>query len=249
MPFTLAHPAIVLPLLNRRRLSATALIVGSIVPDFEYFFKMKVNSVHSHTVGGLFYFDLPVAFLLGWLFLRFVRPNLMANVPLFLQRRFQPVAGLTVRGVLIDNAFVYGYSALLGAASHLFWDGFTHNNTFFVRNLSFYHGAYVPYGGVRYPLWYALQHISSAVGLIIMLAYALSRRPREGNLTKPAPGYWVVVGLITAAVVALRFQLWPDDLKEGNVIVSVISGFCIALVLAGMINFRNITLETNRHDG
>jgi len=36
MPFTFSHPAIVLPLTKARlKLSATGLIVGSTIPDFE----------------------------------------------------------------------------------------------------------------------------------------------------------------------------------------------------------------------
>jgi hypothetical protein len=42
MPFTFAHPAIVLPLkhLPKRWYSLTGLIIGSMTPDFEYFIRM-----------------------------------------------------------------------------------------------------------------------------------------------------------------------------------------------------------------
>ena len=134
MPFTPAHPALVLPLLKRRGLSALGLVIGSMAPDFEYFFKMKVSSVHSHTLGGVLYFDLPVTFLLGWLFVKFVKSNLLANLPPFLQRRLQPMADLNIDTVF-KRWLIFAISAVLGSLSHLFWDGFTHNNTFFVRNL------------------------------------------------------------------------------------------------------------------
>ncbi|SEF46838.1 protein of unknown function [Flavobacterium urumqiense] len=42
MPFTFSHPAIILPFLKNKKLSATALIIGSMSPDFEYFFRMKM---------------------------------------------------------------------------------------------------------------------------------------------------------------------------------------------------------------
>jgi hypothetical protein len=68
MPFTPAHPAIVLPLIRSRYFSATGLIIGSLSPDFEYFFKMSVDSIYSHSKVGLFYFDLPVTIVLALLF-------------------------------------------------------------------------------------------------------------------------------------------------------------------------------------
>jgi hypothetical protein len=45
--------------------------------------------------------------------------------------------------------------------------------------------------------------------------------------------------------VYLRFTVWPHDLKEGNVIVSSISGLCSGLVVAGMFNFNNVVREAN----
>ena len=65
MPFTLAHPAIVLPLAAKKlRMSATGLVIGSMVPDFEYFIRMRTESKYSHTLAGLFWFDLPLGLLL-----------------------------------------------------------------------------------------------------------------------------------------------------------------------------------------
>jgi hypothetical protein len=249
MPFTPAHPAIVLPLLRRARLSAIGLIVGSMVPDFEYFFKMRVNSHYSHTLGGLFYFDVPVSFLLAWIFIRLVRDNLVANLPSFLQRRLQPVLMLDTRRVLSDRALIFAVSALIGSVSHLFWDGFTHNDTFFVRNISFYHGSYVPYEGVKYPLWYALQHISTAVGLIVLIIYVFRMPQAPGTVWKPNLIYWMVVVAVAAIVVTIRFMIWPYDDREGNIIVSSISGICCGVIAAGMINFNNVAQEANQKDG
>jgi len=249
MPFTPAHPAIVLPLLRRAGLSAIGLIVGSMVPDFEYFFKMRVNSHYSHTIGGLFYFDVPVSFLLAWIFIRFVRDNLVCNMPPFLQRRLQPVLSLDARRVLSERALIFAISALIGSVSHLFWDGFTHNDTFFVRNLSFYHGSYVPYEGVKYPLWYALQHVSTAVGLIVLGIYVFRMPEQPGTIRKPGLIYWMVVVAVAAIVVTIRFMIWPYDKREGNIIVSIISGICCGAIVAGMINFNNVAQEANQKDG
>ena len=89
MPFTFAHPAIVLPLhaLQRRCFSLTALVAGSLSPDFEYFLRMQIHSSHIHTLWGLLYFDLPLGLILAFLFHNIVRDPLLDNLPGFLRRR------------------------------------------------------------------------------------------------------------------------------------------------------------------
>ena len=66
MPFTFSHPAIILPLLKlgKNKVSATALIAGSMAPDFEYFINFQMKQIHGHTAAGMFYYDFPLAILL-----------------------------------------------------------------------------------------------------------------------------------------------------------------------------------------
>src|SRR6187549_1453109 len=130
MPFTPAHTAIVLPFikLNRRFFSATGLIVGSVTPDFEYFFKMSVSGEHSHTIPGLFYFDLPVGFFLALVFHEVVKKRFIRNLPSGLQTRLQPLGSIDFVQYIRSNTFVFIFSVLLGSASHILWDAFTHYN-------------------------------------------------------------------------------------------------------------------------
>ncbi len=244
MPFTPAHPAIVLPLLRSRYFSATALIIGSISPDFEYFFKMSVSSEYSHHLGGLFYFDLPVTLVLGLLFHQIVKKNLIRNLPVFLQTKFKEVVELDFPAYLKAHPVVFIYSALIGAGTHIFWDSFTHNNTFFTNFLPIYKGTYIPYDGVRYPLFYALQHISTAVGLSIITFYLLAMKRTESTpLFAPKVSYWFVLVLIALAIYTLRFTFEPSDYLLGNAVVSSISGVLISLVCCGLINFNNTAIQ------
>src|SRR5204863_9524562 len=83
MPFTISHPAIILPLtyLPRKWFSLTGLVVGSLTPDFEYFIRMKVQSSYSHTLKGLLWFDLPLGIILAFLFHNLVKERLFDNLP------------------------------------------------------------------------------------------------------------------------------------------------------------------------
>lgn len=242
MPFTPAHPAIVLPFLKWKRLSATALVIGSMAPDFEYFFKLSVSSSHSHTVRGIFYFDVPVVIVLAILFHQVVKQNLFANLPVFLQQRLYDTRSFDFIVYLRKHPFSFLASAILGSASHLFWDAFTHNSGYFARNLWFYKGTAIPFEGVNYPLFYALQNISTIVGLVAVACYIYICEPQPlAVITRPSIVYWLVLVLIAAAVVCVRFAIYSADYNLGNVVVSSISGLCFALIINGMFRFRGIT--------
>ncbi len=250
MPFTPAHPAIILPLIRSRYFSATGLIAGSMSPDFEYFFKMSVSSVHSHTVAGLLYFDLPVTILISLFFHLVVKKNLIYNLPLFTQKKFQALLEMDFIKYLKEHFWIFLMSALLGAASHVFWDSFTHNNSFFVRTLPFYRGTHIPFDGVRYPLFYALQHISTWLGLTAVLIYILFMRPSQiRSYSRQKFLYWFTIGTITLVITWIRFVISPLGTDIGNLIVSVISGLLLALVCCGFINFKRTNIAQESLNG
>jgi hypothetical protein len=241
MPFTFAHPAIVLPFVRQKYLSATALVAGSVAPDFEYFLKMREDDVHSHTVAGLFYFDLPLVFLLSIVFHVIVRNNFIGNLPAWLQCRLNEIRNVDIIEVIRARPIAFTLSALLGAASHLFWDNFTHANGFFVESLWFYEGTIVPYNGARYPLYYALQHISTYVGMFVVALFILFKAPDRAVVpSRVSPIYWLVLFAITGGIAYARFIMYSSgSMNIGNTVVTVISAFCIGLVICGRIPFAS----------
>lgn len=237
MPFTPAHTAIVLPFLRSRYVSATGLIIGTMAPDFEYFFKMSVNSRYSHTLAGLLYFDVPVVLLLALLFHQVVKAPLFDNLPPYFQRRFYPLRQFSFLPYLKKNVWIFMLSALAGGLSHIAWDGFTHNDGYFVTELPFiYEGVVVPLDGARYPLWYALQHISTFVGLTALLVYIVMQKPEAVPVKKPQPLYWLLVVLLAFLITGLRFGFVWSNLKIGNLVVTIISAFCLALLVMGIVH-------------
>jgi hypothetical protein len=239
MPFTPAHPAVVLPFLklNPRYVSGTALVFGSVAPDFEYFFKLSVDSIYSHTVAGLFWFDLPVVFLLSWVFHSVVKYNLVDNLPSFLRSRFLFLKDISFIASLKRYPVAFTVSALAGAGSHIFWDSFTHANGFFVKELPFYDGRYIPLDGVNYPFWYAMQHLSTFIGLLLICIYiafmpAATVKPDSKNRKLY---YWGLVAGTAVVITVLRFIIRQADYNLGNLVVTGISGICVGLVLGGFL--------------
>jgi hypothetical protein len=210
-------------------------------PDFEYFFRMSVTGIYGHTIGGIFYFDVPVTVFLALIFHGIVKKNLIVNLPAFLSRRFQDTLKLDFWSYLKNNWGLFLASAVLGTASHVFWDSFTHNDRFFVRLFSdVYDSTYVPFDGANYPLFYVLQQVSTALGLTVVIVYILLKKPLP-NFEPSAPrmGYWLLVLIIAIAVLRIRFFVQPSDYNLGNVVVTSITGLMAGVVIAGFIPFRN----------
>jgi hypothetical protein len=235
MPFTPAHPAIVLPLLKSRYFSATGLVVGSISPDFEYFFKASVSGEHGHTLPGVFYFDLPVSIFLALTFHVLIKERLIGNLPTFLQSRLQSLRGLNFKNYLSKHFLIFLISALIGAFSHIFWDSFTHNGRYFVNTISTLRTAYIPLDGAKYPLWYALQHFSTAVGLTVILIYLFKMDVKtDYTIRKPKLSYWFTIVLLACILVYLRFALFTVQFEIGNVVVTIMSALMLSICLLGL---------------
>ena len=86
MPFTPAHIAAVLPF-RRTRMLWSALVVGAVAPDLEYFLRMSPQGRYGHTLAGLFVFTLPLGLLTLWLFHAFVKAPFVDLMPDSLARR------------------------------------------------------------------------------------------------------------------------------------------------------------------
>lgn len=246
MPFTPSHAAIVLPLLRSTYFSATALIIGSMAPDFEYFLTMNDKGFHGHTLPGLFYFDLPITFLAAFLFHGVVKHNLINNLPYVLQSKFQELKQFRFTVYIKHHWFTFSISALVGAASHLFWDSFTHPDTWAVNSFAIYDKV-IPIDGARYPFYYVLQHVSSYVGLTMLLIYLIvfMKPAADAVLVRPSIWYWIILIGISVVIVFIRFYWWPETYTIVTAVISSISALCIASITAGVLRFsKNLSGES-----
>lgn len=234
MPFTFSHPAIVLPAkyLPEKWVSMTGLIVGSMTPDFEYFLRMRVESVYSHTWVGMFWFDLPLALILTFVYHYIVRNSFICNAPGFIKKRLAPYLDFSWWDYFKHNFFIVIICILVGVASHLLWDGFTHPHGMFVNMIPSLKETTDIFGNhVRY--YRILQNISSVVGGIIVF-YAVMRIPKAADYPKSRNPvfYWFIV--IGTGLVApnIRILLGVRYTEYGTVGVSVISGLIAGAIMA-----------------
>jgi hypothetical protein len=241
MPFTFSHPAIVLPLtyLPRQWFSLTGLVIGSLTPDFEYFLRMRIQSNYSHTISGLFWFDLPLGLLLAFIFHNLVRDSLFDNLPTILKSRLSTFKQFDWREYFKRNRLTVIFSILIGAASHIFWDSFTHDHGYFAQTIPALTNT-VDLFGRQIPNFKILQHVSTLIGGLV-IAFALFKLPQDKNIIGEfSLKYWSILTALTLTIIALRLLSGLDYKSYGHLIVTSISAGLISLTLTPMLTRRKV---------
>ena len=256
VPFTLAHGAAALPF-RRLRLVSSGLLVGTFAPDFEYFLRLAPDHGFGHTLVGTFVLTLPLALLVLWLFHAFVKLPLAGLLPDAIQRRLTNHLDEFRFGGAAGFALIVG-SILLGIATHLAWDSFTHSNTWLYHHWPILRQAvHVPIVGLI-PLYRVLQHCSTIIGIAVLSAwlavwyrttkpsgYALS------NTASPTRKIGIgavvmtiaIVGAIIRAVAEIGIPLRHPS-EERFVGVLVVTGIALVwwqLVAYGIFSSRDIS--------
>ena len=240
MPFTFSHPAIVLPLtfLPRQWFSLTGLVIGSLTPDFEYFLRMRIKSNYSHTIDGLFWFDLPLGLLLAFLFHNIVRDRLFDNFPTVLKSRFLTYKKFDWNRHFKQNWFVVTISILIGSASHIFWDSFTHDHGYFVQTIPTLQNS-VDFLGRQIPILKILQHSSTLLGGLV-IAFAIYKLPTKKTDNENINlNYWAILAGLTLTIILIRLLSGLDFKQSGNVIVTAISAGLISLTITPLLIKKN----------
>lgn len=166
MPFTLAHTVAALPL-RRSRLVLSALVVGTMAPDLEYFVRLKPGGGWGHTIPGALLLSLPFGLVVLWLFHNFAKAPVVALLPNGVQRRLgpclQPFQFLGLRRFLLIVL-----SLLAGIATHIVWDSFTHSHNWVYHHFRFLHRELVVPWFHLMPMYAFLQMFSSVAGVLIL---------------------------------------------------------------------------------
>lgn len=242
MPFTFSHPVLVLPLLPlpKKWVSVTGLIIGSIVPDFEKFMKMRAGHSFSHTLAGVLLFDLPLALILSFVFHGVVRDKLTSHLPAFLRARFARFRSFEWKVHFINYYPQIIISILIGAFSHLFLDGFTHHEGMFVQLIPFLNN-YLIVGGI-----YIYHHklldsiISTAGGLLI--CYAITRMP-AGAIPSPnrrqTSRFWLCVICLSTAIILVRVCFFYSIRHIWDLANIAIAALLISVLIAALCLKRN----------
>src|ERR1700682_1552460 len=158
MPFTLAHPAAIVPL-----------IIGAMTPDLPYYVPVRFGLIRpeTHSVTGSFTTCLVLGYAaLGCVFL--LRRPLTAL--LSVRARWLCLSALAPFSRRPLEWALAPVSIILGVWTHLLWDSFTHDEGWMVRRVAAL-SAEVSFLGYNGTVCHALQYLSSAFGLAAMAVW------------------------------------------------------------------------------
>ncbi|MFD2513762.1 DUF4184 family protein [Pontibacter locisalis] len=247
MPFTAAHPAIVLPLkqFQKRWFSLTGLVTGSIAPDFGYFLSFLFEiRISSHDLRDIYTFNLPVTILLAVLFHGFVRDNSIKYLPPFLKKKALPAKGVHWFRYLRQHWFIFLLSATIGILSHLFWDSFTHYDGYFVSKVPWLLKPVEAFG-ITLPISRVIQHASTLVGLIVILLYVLFLPSYPVTASHNWAGYWALV-LIGGLLMLLAYTPEVVIMKTlDELVVRFITGCLVAMLLFGLLSKLKLRMTSS----
>ncbi|MDQ7803193.1 DUF4184 family protein [Amycolatopsis sp. A133] len=234
MPFTLCHPAAVLPL-ARHPLVPSALVAGSVAPDLFWFLPAPdgFGLSRTHEFTAVLWLDPLLALALLTVFHLLLKRPLLALAPRSLAERLprHPFGWKRPGWIAL--------SLVLGAATHVGWDAFTHKN-----------------GGpafLRIPLVTGvdvgrlIQLVSTLAGAAV-LAWWLRRWYRTAPVTPAPPGtrhrkavaVFLAGGALTGVLVSVvPFLAHHDPMTRAGVAgnatyllaTGACSGFAVALGL------------------
>jgi hypothetical protein len=242
VPFTLSHPAAVLPI-ARTKLVFSALVAGALAPDIGYFLTFSSQHAESHSLAGLFTVCLPSGFLLLLLFHKLLKRPLLALLPSSHQARLFPYAQNFRFGPALRVALIL-LSLLIGSITHLTWDSFTHQTGWVVQRVPELNTPIQLTHTKAMPVYKLLQHGSSVLGLIVLaLAYfAWLRRaePSHAKLPGLASCAKIVIAsvMVAGACAAALLRTVPPLISWGTIRGNVVGGgiaFVSALVVEAIV--------------
>ena len=232
MPLTLSHPAAVLPL-RRLGLPASVMAIASMVPDVPLFLGSSAGYSATHRWTGVVTIDLLLTVGVVAVWFVVMRDALVDLAPDFVRRRLPPRARLDRRQLLLLPV-----AAVVGSATHVLWDAFTHPGRWGVRQVGWLQADHAGLAGHQWA-----QYVSGVIGLAIVTA-AVAAHLRSAGLPfvelparrLPAATLAVVVGLAAAAgvVSALRTAPTQLDLMAFNGVVDSLIVLALGLVVVSL---------------
>jgi Domain of unknown function (DUF4184) len=215
MPFTLAHPAAILPLRGIRHLRTAPLVIGALIPDLPYYLPgaLRLRS-QTHTFEG----SLTICPLLGYATLVAVfvlRVPLTALLPA--RARWLCLHSLAPFRQLREW-LIAPLAIVVGVWTHLLWDSFTHSDGWMVHRVAAL-SAPVTLGPYTGTVCHVLQYLSSVFGLVVLAVWYLRLpapvpEPREGTRSSSAARALLLVA--AAAIVIGGVQATASFDRTGS---------------------------------
>lgn len=200
MPFTPSHAVVALAFTNSR-IPAAAVAIGAMAPDIGLYLPLRWARDATHSMLGIVTVDLVVGALGLVLWLVLLQPAWRDLAPWIVRVRLRRPAApprtarAWVRAVLLAAAGI-----VIGSATHVLWDAFTHDGGPFVAALPFLREEVGPFPGYKWA-----QYASGVLGLLGLgigaLVWYVARRPRPVAADRRDPARLAAWTAVLAAAV------------------------------------------------
>lgn len=208
-------------------------------PDFEYFLALRTHDRVGHTFPGVLVLTLPVAVLGLWIFHSFVKVPAAGLLPQRVQSKLAKHLG-KFRFWGLRRFGLIVFSILVGIATHLLWDSFTHADTYLYDHWSLLRGSVdVPILGAM-PWFKVLQHGSTILGLVVVSFWLFRwygesepRRVRFGHTLSPSTRNAILITGISLAVAGGVIRaLWGIGLPTDQIAFRRFTGEAVVTCMA-----------------
>jgi hypothetical protein len=201
VPFTPSHAAAVLPFVGTA-LPASALVIGSVAPDLPYYLPVDLPW-DTHTAAAVVTVDLLLGGFAWVVWHGLLAEPALAGAPRALRARLADVPlGLARRVRSARELLLAALALVVGAATHVLWDEFTHAGRWGTEHLPALARDWGPLPGYRW-----LQYASGLLGgaaLLLWLVRWWRRAPQAQLPARPAawPAWAAIAGAGLLAGVA-----------------------------------------------
>ncbi len=227
MPWTLSHPAAVLPLrrFTPRPLDFAALVFGSMAPDLGYYINQFGLATFAHTLPGTLFAAFPTALVFLFLFY-FVRRPVCYCLPGRQRQALLPLCQSMPTG--FSRWAIILVSLLIGVWTHTFWDAWTHDSGWFVLRIPALQRPLFHIGKNLIYLPLFLQVLSTFVGFAILVVAHflwLRRQPAEVEADSENDAwryaFWAAV-IVAAALLGMLLAYDSASSRHGFLLARAI---------------------------
>jgi hypothetical protein len=240
MPFTFSHPAAVLPFCKAKKIpvSVTGLIIGSMVPDFEFLFLLRESDYVGHLWPGILLFNIPAAVAAAFIFHCLIRNSLILHLPQFLKQRFAGFLSFNWTAYFKKHYAAFIVCVMAGVATHIFIDAFTHKSGFMARPASFFQ-AEVKLLIFPLPVYFILQLLTSLLGGLYVWRYVLKMKKEKSPQYNCRPvKYWLLFFIAIPAVLLVRFTVTKAYNSHEDIIIAATGSLLYALLFVSLFFYK-----------
>lgn len=233
MPFTLAHPAVVIFSKNKN-FNLLGLILGSMAPDFIYFLLFNPSSNLGHTLLGFVILNLPICFLLNYLILKFIKNPFIINLPSKICNYYTYLINYNFNFKSTKDIFIFTYSCIVGMLTHIIWDAFTHKTGYFVVTINLLKES-IHILGYQVPFFKLLQHGSSLLGFFVILYYLYTIRRYSNKYIRSNKFQYHLTAISIQILIIILSYLIFKNFGIGRFVVTFINGLFLGYLTSSII--------------